>query len=1504
VTRISAQDVFGAALAIEAGERRDAYIREACGEDEQLRLEVQSLLQSYAEAQGFLESKHPVGNTAMIRAQMRSAALEHDAAPGKMIGRYKLLEMLGEGGFGSVWMAEQREPVRRRVALKLVKLGMDTKGVIARFEAERQALALMDHPNIAKVLDAGATETGRPYFVMELVRGVPIIEYCNRVMVGTRQRLELFLDVCNAIQHAHQKGIVHRDIKPSNILITLHDGRPVPRVIDFGIAKATNGDLTDRTLFTQHRQMIGTPAYMSPEQAEMSGLDVDTRSDIYSLGALLYELLTGTTPFSNEELQSKGFAEMVKVISEVEPLKPSSRLTKLGNAATRTAQSQCVDARKLQSILRGELDWIVMKCLEKDRRRRYDTVSDLSRDIRRHLSGETVLAAPPSRTYRVGKVLRRNRAAVSAAALFSIMLIAGLLGTSYGLRQALIARDSLASASSAAQSEAERARTAESDAMRQAYSARMLAASDAMDRWNFRTARQHLLEAPESLRGWEWRHMMSRLAEAPRVHPVATPHAPAGRGSLIAQSGDSYWTVLDDRLLNWDLQTGSLLRSIQVLPNLIRTSPLGRPGPGGEVQRICTWHRTGSQHELVVQFWDLQRGVLMATHAVPHASIETISFGVSDDLRRIAYGVNNRIGIRNLLDGTDRLSDVLHESITEHIVFHPKGSTLIVPSHRGSLTLLDEESLEVHETLSLHSNAVLSIRFSPDGDRAVTASADGLVRVLAVHERTLVPMHRLVGHKGPVTGARFSPDGRLVASLGLDRTVRIWDALSGKPLGVFAAEDFSPEGMAFVEDGRTIAASDRHQGTVRFWSVDLGDSHVLRGHASFVYPVLLAHGEATVISGGWDGFVGKPGSLRFWDAASGTLIASLGDESQIVNAADISPDGRWIAVSRSGQSLEVLDAHTGIVVLEIPVHNIAALRFAPDPHASETLEGEGGERRGRIATVGTPGLFVFDAATGRRLGHIPARNREHINTVAWSPDGRIIATAPELPTGVALWDAHSHQLIRNIPVLSTVSIAFSPDGQRLVTAGLDGVIRVWPVAPPPAGDAAGKGAGDGGLLASLHGHAHEILCISFSPDGKYIASGGRDNTIHIWDAENYDHLARFPGHNDYIYALVWSRDSRRLFSSSGDHTLRIWDTEPPDHRLAARQEWERIAATFEPRVRQLFDELDGQGGAAAEAVVSYLKSSEWMGGGGSLNPRQREIALQLALRTSIERRGGGRLSQSPSSLQPLGGHTKGGGDSISSDSRIPRRYTSPRARGQIVIDGRMDEAAWALAPWTEDFIDIEGVPVGGDAKPRPRYRTRAKMLWDDTYLYVAAEMEEPHVWWTLTEHDSIVYNDNDFEVFLDPDGDGRCYFEIEVNAGNTILDLVMHRPYREHGPMDLEWNAVGLLTAVHISGTPNDPRDRDRGWSVEMAIPWSALAASCGTTPPPRPGDVWRANFSRVQWQHDEGGIASGGYRKREGVREDNWVWSPQGEIDMHIPDRWGFIEFVEGGEGVERPLP
>ena len=340
-----------------------------------------------------------------------------------MIGPYKLLQQIGEGGFGIVYMAEQLEPVRRKVALKIIKPGMDTKDVIARFEAERQALAMMDHPNIARVLDAGATKKGLPYFVMELVKGVPINEYCDRNNLPTNERLELFQTVCLAVQHAHHKGIIHRDLKPSNIMVTLHDGKPVPRVIDFGVAKATSYQLTEKTLFTAYGQMIGTPAYMSPEQAEMSGLDVDTRSDIYSLGVLLYELLTGKTPFDGKKLRSAGYAEMQRIIREDQPPKPSTKLTTMGDELTAVSSHRSTEPKKLGQILKGDLDWIVMKALEKERNHRYETASTFAADVGRYLAGDVVSARSSSLGYRVHKFARRNKKAFVTATTITLVLI-------------------------------------------------------------------------------------------------------------------------------------------------------------------------------------------------------------------------------------------------------------------------------------------------------------------------------------------------------------------------------------------------------------------------------------------------------------------------------------------------------------------------------------------------------------------------------------------------------------------------------------------------------------------------------------------------------------------------------------------------------------------------------------------------------------------------------------------------------------------------------------------------------------------------------------------------------------------------------------------------------------------------------------------------------------------------------------------------------------------------
>ncbi len=498
----SEKEIFSEAIERVTPEERAAYLDGACGKDLQLRRRVDDLLVKHFQQDSFM--KEPAVESPP------TVVLPLSESPGTVIGRYKLLEKLGEGGFGAVYVAEQKEPVKRRVALKIIKLGMDSGQVIARFEAERQALALMDHANIAKVFDAGATETGRPYFVMELVRGVPITRYCDENKLPTVARLVLFIAVCHAIQHAHQKGIIHRDIKPSNILVTLHDGVPVPKVIDFGIAKATHGELTDKTIYTQFQQFIGTPAYISPEQAEMSGLDMDTRSDIYSLGVLLYELLIGRTPFDGKELIMSGLDEMRRVIREQEPLRPSTRLSAFApEELTAAAQRRSADPPKLAQALRGDLDWIVMKCLEKDRARRYETASGVSADLKRYLDNEPVVARPPSTVYQFRKFVRRHQGAVAAASAVAFALILGL-----GFATIAFLREGQARLKQTVAEQAKRAETVKADAVAE-FMRELLSST-----------------APELLRQGHQRPVRDLLKAADRLASTGLSDAPAAELQL------------------------------------------------------------------------------------------------------------------------------------------------------------------------------------------------------------------------------------------------------------------------------------------------------------------------------------------------------------------------------------------------------------------------------------------------------------------------------------------------------------------------------------------------------------------------------------------------------------------------------------------------------------------------------------------------------------------------------------------------------------------------------------------------------------------------------------------------------------------------------------------------------------------------------------------------------------------------------------------------------------
>ncbi len=426
------RDIFIAALQQPGPAERAAYLDRACGGDPALRGRVVELLREQEQLGSFLEqpAEVPGGTGPFTPASGEVIPTAPAEGPGAVIGPYKLLQQIGEGGMGAVFMAEQTQPVQRKVALKLIKPGMDTRQVVARFEAERQALALMDHPNIARVFDAGATDGGRPFFVMELVKGVPLTKYCDEHRLTPKQRLELFASVCQAVQHAHQKGIIHRDLKPSNVLVALYDGKPVPKVIDFGVAKATGQKLTERTLFTEFGSVVGTLDYMSPEQAELNQLDIDTRSDVYSLGVVLYELLTGTTPLERRRLKDTGLVELLRIIREEEPPRPSARLSTTDELPSITV-NRSLEPKKLSGAVRGELDWIVMKALEKGRNRRYDSANGFAADIGRYLADEPVQACPPSAGYQLRKFARRNRRTLATAGVLGAVLLAAVGGVAW-----------------------------------------------------------------------------------------------------------------------------------------------------------------------------------------------------------------------------------------------------------------------------------------------------------------------------------------------------------------------------------------------------------------------------------------------------------------------------------------------------------------------------------------------------------------------------------------------------------------------------------------------------------------------------------------------------------------------------------------------------------------------------------------------------------------------------------------------------------------------------------------------------------------------------------------------------------------------------------------------------------------------------------------------------------------------------------------------------------------
>jgi eukaryotic-like serine/threonine-protein kinase len=1031
-------------------------------------------------------------------------------------GPYHTVGVLGEGGMGIVYLAEQRQPVRRRVALKVLKSADLGSTVLARFESESQALALMEHPNIARIYNAGTTSGGRPYFAMEYVPGIPITDYCDRNLLGFRERLALFQQVCQAVHHAHQRGIIHRDIKPSNVLITLQDGKPVPKVIDFGVAKALNQRLVEKTLFTEAGMLIGTPEYMSPEQADLTGLDIDSTTDIYSLGVLLYELLVGALPFDSKTLRKAGYAEIQRIIRETEPPKLSTRLSSMGGqAAQEVARQRQSDVRGMARLLRGDLEWITMKALEKDRTRRYASASEFAADIARHLANEPVVAAAPRITYQAAKFVRRHRGMVAAAsAVMAALLIGAVVSFALYLK---------------ASKEQEIAQS-------ESYSANLSAADMQLREGLVREAKFRLANTPVALRGWEWRYLMASTDQS-----TATVYSRdftldvkfRGRRIVFSEDGEQFISAGDTILRSWDVRTKRLVTEFSGLGRILAIGPHGKTVlVTSPLSSFADLPKEGC----VLRLYDVNTRRLLAE--LRGMARDPGESAISDDGTLVAsapdYEGTDPILVWEVRTGkvVARLEGAPQRFNAISLRFSPDGKRLASVYYPGSLVQLWNLTGTPRLIQLPHNGQVYGVAFSPDGSKlASVCKDDDAVRIwdpatgalLRSWHAAIIGPSRVAPNYSNLGAIAWSPDGAQLA-MASDTIIRVRDAATGALLRELHGY-VSPSALAFHPTSPRLYTSG--SGLLQEW--DLGSQgSVLDEAKDEVGAVAVSPNGKYFASGSRDGF------LRIYDARTNRLMEAWKGHSGEVTSLAFSPDSLALASSSSDTTVKVWRVLDGITIRTFTGHtgNVWSAAFSPDGRQiasgseDETIRiwdlTSGGlsatiQPKARISRVAfspdgrtilalrmnDKSLLLYDATSKLSIGTLSSGTVEGASPMprsfALSLDGGLVAGPATTGTSIALWDLPKRRLIQILPAFPSrnriSSMALSPDGTRLAVGGETlGTISIFDVRRAR-------------LLVTLGSHISRVPSLAWTPDGSRLISGSTDRTVRIWDASspyNYD----------------------------------------------------------------------------------------------------------------------------------------------------------------------------------------------------------------------------------------------------------------------------------------------------------------------------------------------------------------------------------------------------------------